>query len=95
MTGIERITINLPSDIAVLLKEAIEDGDYSSPSEIVRTALHDWKIKRSIQLQELIALKLDIDKGLSDLTSGRVKDFNAENIIERGKILLASQSNSV
>jgi len=39
-------------------------------------------------------LKIDIDRGLTDLTEGRVKDFDAGRIIERGKKLLASRSRS-
>jgi len=58
----------------------------------VREALRDWKTKRALQLQELTALKADIDKGLADLAEGRVKDFDAGRIIERGRKLLASRS---
>jgi antitoxin ParD1/3/4 len=29
----------------------------------VRDALREWKMKRAIQLQEITALKADIDKG--------------------------------
>jgi antitoxin ParD1/3/4 len=57
-------------------------------------ALRDWKLKRALQLQELAALTADIDKGLADLAEGRVKDFNARPIIERGRKLLASRSPS-
>jgi antitoxin ParD1/3/4 len=61
---------------------------------VVREALRDWKMKRAVQLQELAALKADIDKGLTDLAEGRVKDFDAGRIIERGRKLLASRSPS-
>ena len=60
----------------------------------VREALRDWKMKRALQLQELAALKADIDKGLTDLAEGRVKDFDAGRIIERGRKLLAARSPS-
>jgi antitoxin ParD1/3/4 len=69
-------------------------GDYASSSEVVREALRDWKMKRALQLQELAALKADIDKGLTDVAEGRVKDFDAEQIIERGRKLLATRSPS-
>jgi antitoxin ParD1/3/4 len=48
-------------------------------------------MKRALQLQELAALKADIDKGLTDLAEGRVKDFDAGRIIERGRRLLAAR----
>ena len=94
MAEIERMTITLPSDMAAVVKGAVEGGDYASSSEVVREALRDWKMKRALQLQELAALKVDIDKGLTDLAEGRVKDFDAGRIIERGRKLLASRSRS-
>ncbi|HXA21081.1 MAG TPA: ribbon-helix-helix protein, CopG family [Acetobacteraceae bacterium] len=95
MAAIERLTITLPSDMAAVVKGAVEGGDYASTSEVVREALRDWKMKRALQLQELAALKADIDKGLADLAEGRVKNFDAARIIERGRKLLASRSPSV
>src|SRR5665213_1266224 len=94
MAEIERLTITLPSDMAAVVKGAVQGGDYASTSEVVREALRDWKMKRALQLQEIAALKADIDKGLTDLAEGRVKDFNADRIIERGRKLLASRSSS-
>lgn len=60
----------------------------ASSSEVVR----DWKTKRALQLQDLAALKADIDRGLADLAEGRVKDFDAARIIDRGGQLLAGRS---
>jgi antitoxin ParD1/3/4 len=94
MAEIERLTITLPSDMAAAVKGAVESGDYASTSEVVREALRDWTMKRALRLQELAALKADIDKGLADLAERRVKDFDADRIIERGKQLLASRSRS-
>jgi len=94
MAGIERLTITLPTDMAAIVKGAVAGGDYASNSEVVREALRDWKLKRALQLQELAALKADIDQGLTDLAEGRVQDFDADRIIERGRKLLASRSPS-
>ena len=95
MSEIERLTITLPADMAAVIKGAVAEGDYASASEVVRAALRDWKMKRALQLQELAALKTDIDKGLADVAAGRIKDFDAESVIERGRKLLASRSSSV
>ncbi len=94
MADIERLTITLPSEMAAVVKGAVEGGDYASSSEVVREALRDWKLKRALQLQELAALKADIDQGLADVAAGRVRDFDAGRIIERGRKLLASRSPS-
>ena len=77
MAEIERLTITLPSDMAAAIKGAVNGGDYASTSEVVREAVRDWKMKRALQLQELAALKTDIDKGLADVAAGRVRDFDA------------------
>lgn len=95
MAEIERLTITLPADMAAVVKSAVTEGDYASTSEVVRAALRDWKMKRALQFQELAALKADIDKGLADVAAGRVEDFDAERIIERGRKLLAARSSSV
>src|SRR3954447_8627527 len=69
-------------------------NSYASSSEVVREALRDWKMKRALQLQELAALKADIDRGLMDLAEGRVQDFDTARLIERGRKLLAGRSPS-
>ncbi len=46
MPEIERLTITLPSEMAAVIKGAVEGGDYASSSEVVREALRDWKMKR-------------------------------------------------
>jgi antitoxin ParD1/3/4 len=91
MAEIERMTITLPSDMAAVVKGAVEGGDYASSSEVVREALRDWKMKRALQVEELAALKADIDRGLADLAEGRVRDFDGARIVERGRKLLAAR----
>ena len=52
----------MPPELAAVVKQAVETGDYASNSEVVRAALRDWKLKRALQIEELAALKADIDK---------------------------------
>ena len=94
MSAIERMTITMPADMASVVKSAVDSGDYASTSEVVRDALRAWKMKRSIQIQEIASLKADIDKGLADVAAGRVHNFDKKRIIERGRKLLASRSSS-
>src|SRR4051794_31552118 len=94
MPEIERMTITLPADMAATIRNAVEDGDYASSSEVVRKALRDWKVKRALHLQELEALKAELDRGLTDLAEGRLRDFDAARIIERGRKLLSGRSQS-
>ena len=91
MSSIERMTITMPADMAAVLKAAVEGGDYASTSEVVREALREWKLKRAMQTQEIAALKADIEKGLADVAAGKLTDFNANRIVERGRQLLAKR----
>ncbi len=92
MAAIERLTITLTSEMAASIKGAVDQGDYASSSDVIREALRDWTMKRTLQVEALAALQADIDKGLADLAEGRVKDFDANSIIERGRKLLAARS---
>jgi len=85
MAEIESLTITLPAEMAAVVKDAVAVGDYASGSEVVRAAL---------RLQEFAALKSDIDKGLADVAAGRMKDYDATRIVERGRKLLADRSSS-
>lgn len=89
MSSIERMTITIPTDMAAVVKAAVDGGDYASSSEVVREAIREWKLRRVVQEQELAALKADIDKGLADVAAGRVRDFDTAKIVERGRKLLA------
>ena len=94
MAEIERVTITLPADMVAVVRGAVEMGDYASTSEVVRDALRDWKLKRTVQIQELAALKADIERGLADMAAGRVQAFDTDRIVARGRKLLAARSTS-
>ncbi|AYQ90355.1 MULTISPECIES: ribbon-helix-helix domain-containing protein [Burkholderia] len=89
---LERLTITMPPEMAGAIRQAVEDGDYASTSEVVREALREWKTRRQLMLGELAELKAEIDQGLADVAAGRVKKFDPQNIIERGRQLLAERS---
>lgn len=67
MSSVEKISIALTPDLAILVRKAVDDGYYASTSEIVREALRDWKKKQSSGgegMQELRSLWQDgIDSG--------------------------------
>lgn len=92
MADVERLTVTMPTEMLAVVKAAVNDGDYASTSEVIREALRDWKMKRAVQLQEFVALKEDIQQGLADVANGRMSEFNADQIIELGRKLLASRS---
>jgi antitoxin ParD1/3/4 len=61
---------------------------------VIREAPREWKSGRASQRHEPEALKGDIDKGLADVAAGRLANFDADRIFERGRILLAARSPS-
>jgi antitoxin ParD1/3/4 len=50
----EKFSVLLPSDLAAVVRAAVDSGEYSCTSEVIHAALYDWKFKRKVE-----ALKLD------------------------------------
>ncbi|WP_058189524.1 ribbon-helix-helix domain-containing protein [Terracidiphilus gabretensis] len=89
MGAIERLTVTLPADMAGLVKDAVDEGDYSSTSEVIREALLDWKLKRELRLNKLAALKAETENGMADVKAGKVSKFNLNEIASLAKKLRA------
>ncbi len=92
MSDVERMTITLTTEMAGALKGAVAAGDYASNSEIVREALRDWRYKREKQAKALEALRADVETGMEDVEAGRVYDFDAERIVQKGRQRLPASS---
>ena len=50
MGKVEKISIAFSEDMADTVRQAVESGEYSSLSDVVRDALLDWKAKRGAPL---------------------------------------------
>ena len=57
MPTIEKLSVALPSEMAALVRRAVDGGEYSSNSEVIRDALRDWTYKRSLREQGLTHLR--------------------------------------
>ena len=64
MPNVEKVSIALTPEMATVVRQAVESGDYASNSEIVREALRDWKLKRALQQQEVEELRRLWQEGL-------------------------------
>lgn len=64
MPNVEKVSIALTPEMAAVVRQAVESGDYASNSEIVREALRDWKLKRALQRQEVEELRRLWQEGL-------------------------------
>jgi antitoxin ParD1/3/4 len=87
MSDLERLTITMSTDLASLVKAAVAGGDYASTSEVIREALRDWKLKRTIQQERIAALKADIADGLRSGSAGKL---DIEDIKRRGRERLST-----
>lgn len=54
----------MPMEMASLLREAVESGEYASASEVVRDALRAWKRKRKLETLELSELRRLVQEGI-------------------------------
>lgn len=82
MAVIEKICIALTPELAALVRQAVENGDYASNSEVIRDALRDWKIKRTIQQQQIEELRGHWNEGVN---SGPGRFANMEAIIQEAQ----------
>ena len=57
MSSVEKISIALPPEMISQVREAVEAGEYSSSSEVIREALRDWTQKRSLREEGLEQLR--------------------------------------
>lgn len=57
MPTIEKLSVALPSEMAALVRRAVDLGEYSSNSEVIRDALRDWTHKRNLREQGLAGLR--------------------------------------
>jgi antitoxin ParD1/3/4 len=77
-SSIEKISIALPHEMVASLRQAVDAGEYSSSSEVVRDALRDWSHKRQLQqngIEELRQVwKTAREKNGPYVPSGEVMD---------------------
>jgi antitoxin ParD1/3/4 len=57
MPTIEKLSIALPAEMAAIVRQAVDGGEYSSNSEVIRDALRDWTHKRRLREQSVVNLR--------------------------------------
>jgi antitoxin ParD1/3/4 len=70
MPTVEKLSIALPSEMAALVRSAVDVGEYSSNSEVVRDALRDWTHKRNLRQQGLTHLRKAWQEAVADESEG-------------------------
>jgi antitoxin ParD1/3/4 len=49
MSNVQKVSVALTPEFMALLEEAVESGEYTSASEVIRDALRHWKEHRAHQ----------------------------------------------
>jgi antitoxin ParD1/3/4 len=70
MPTIEKLSIALPSEMAAIVRRAVDMGEYSSNSEVIRDALRDWTDKRNLREQGLAGLRKAWLESVADDSEG-------------------------
>ena len=77
MANVEKLSIALTPDMAAVVRQAVESGDYASASEVVRDALREWKLKRAVESEAILELRRLWQEGLD---SGTAEPLDMEEI---------------
>jgi antitoxin ParD1/3/4 len=80
MPTIEKLSIALPAEMAALVRRAVDVGEYSSNSEVIRDALRDWTHKRNLREQGLSNLRKKWQEAVADESEGLDPDSVFENL---------------
>ncbi len=56
-SGVERITIAITPEMAAMVREVVQSGEYASASEVVRDALRFWKAHQAAREREVETLR--------------------------------------
>ncbi len=70
MGSIEKISIALPPEMVLKIRQAVDTGEYASSSEVVREALRDWTQKRILRENGLEELRRVWRQALEDSSPG-------------------------
>lgn len=74
MPNVEKISIALPPEMVAVVRQAVDAGEYSSSSEVVRDALRDWTQKRRLRQQGIDELRQVWRQAMEDKTPGLAVD---------------------
>jgi antitoxin ParD1/3/4 len=76
MPSVEKISIALTPEMAAAVRAAVASGEYVSTSEVIREALRDWQVRRSLHRKELEELRRLWQAGV-DSGPGTLADMQA------------------
>ncbi|MDQ2080408.1 type II toxin-antitoxin system ParD family antitoxin [Xanthobacteraceae bacterium Astr-EGSB] len=90
MQDMETLTIQLPSDIARTVRDAVDGRRYLVAADVVVEALADWQVKQEVRAVKLHRLRQLVDEGIASGFEPMGSD-EVERIIGEGRAELAAR----
>jgi antitoxin ParD1/3/4 len=75
MSKAQKISVALTPEFMALLKEAVDTGEYTSASEVIRDALRHWKQRRATEKMGIEELRRLWQEGIAS-GPGRFKSID-------------------
>ena len=75
MPSVEKVSIALPPEMVSMVRAAVEAGEYSSSSEVVREALRDWSRQRALREKGLKELRRVWQQAFAGPIAGRLSPW--------------------
>ena len=91
MPTVEKISIALPAEMANMVRQAVETGEYASSSEVVRDALRDWNRRREARQEGLKALRMLWRQAQQDRSPGVTMDSVLDRLEKKYKAMVDAQ----
>jgi antitoxin ParD1/3/4 len=57
MQSVEKLSVALTPEMAAMVRQAVQTGEYATASEVIRDALRLWKVAQAVRAQELEELR--------------------------------------
>ena len=74
MTETADIQVSLPAELAAMLRQAVERGEYASDSEAIQAAVLEWRLRRALSPADQDAIGRLWDEGIVS-GPGRFRDM--------------------
>ncbi|MGA7713732.1 MAG: type II toxin-antitoxin system ParD family antitoxin [Rhizomicrobium sp.] len=86
MSNVSKMSVAVTPEMAALIAQAVENGEYATSSEVVREALREWNLRRSLLQQEREHMQKLWAEGLAS-GPGRYKDIAAIKAEARRRLM--------
>jgi len=86
MSHVSKISVALTPELAALVNQAVESGEYATSSEVIREALREWKQRRGFLQHEREHLRQLWAEGIAS-GPGRFENMAAIKAEARRRLL--------